>query len=68
MKLVVLQRRIKRLGCIWKDHTYYPLAEMAPAKQDLAKYNPGGVYSTDNYVKKREWRLVIRETIEQVIS
>ena len=72
MKLVVLQCRIKRLGCPWKDYMQYgtdeQIANVDSARQALQTVRPGGTIAEDSYIKKREWRVVIKETTEHVVE
>jgi hypothetical protein len=73
MKTVVLQSRIKRLGCIWKDRTDYGDADdircIDKARQALEMYYKPGQPGTDvPYIKNREWRVAIKETSYHVVA
>ena len=70
-KEIVLQKRIKRLGCIWKDHNRYDTIDHARslnmARAALVDRRTGALGET-SYTKKREWRVVVREIVEHVIE
>ena len=70
-KEIVLQKRIKRLGCIWKDHYHYNTTDHARSL-DIARAalidRRTGALGEVPYTKKREWRVIVREIVEHVIE
>jgi hypothetical protein len=44
------------------------IANVDSARQALQTVRSGGSLAEDSYVKKREWRVVIKETIEHVVE
>jgi len=72
MRQIVLQERRKRMGCRWKDYTCYSavneITALDSARWELIKRKPGGAHADIDYVRKREWRVIFRETIEYVVE
>jgi hypothetical protein len=72
MKTIVLQARIKRQGCAWKDYFDYGdannLEALDKARTDLIRRQSGGLFAEASYVKRRNWRVIIKEIIEHVIE
>jgi hypothetical protein len=44
------------------------IANVDSARQALQTVRPGGTIAEDSYIKKREWRVVIKETTEHVVE
>jgi hypothetical protein len=72
MNIIVLQNRIRRQGCVWKDYRVYSfqneLKALDAARTELIAIQPGGVFAECPSTQRRDWRVIVRETKEHVIE